>query len=447
MAATTEPTTTADVVALHNQLTRLLFANFHRKLTFEEASEAAAEALAEADRAMAGGQQIGNLNAWLRTAAWRNAISMIRHLEGEGRRKRLRPVDISEQREWRQDPRDVEDEILTRAGRRTEHHALARVWARLKPDEQRAVYLRYFDELSVDEVLQILGCSRHHYENLTKRALRKLREALVEGADDVGCRACRTAIVDSRFAPLPPDAAAERDAHLSSCLMCKAFQRRQRGLIAVLPLPAVGFADRLVARFHAFGGTGSAQHGEVAAGAVAAAGAGTTAGAGAVSAGGGGLLTLGAAGKTAAVLCSAGAVTAGVCATVAPLRDATTKKSPAARVAKAAAPKRPASQPPPLVPVTPRTQATPASPPRSAQRPAAAAVRRTAAIERRERTERARKASSPFLPESAAPPRPTASSPATAAARPVTYSSTASPHGSARPASSESTAFSEEFTP
>ncbi len=53
MATAATPTTTAEVAALHDRLTRFVFANFHRKLTFDEASEAAAEALAEADRAVA----------------------------------------------------------------------------------------------------------------------------------------------------------------------------------------------------------------------------------------------------------------------------------------------------------------------------------------------------------------------------------------------------------
>jgi len=37
----------------------------------------------------------------------------------------------------------------------------------------------------------VLGCSRHHYENLTKRGLRKLRHALVQAVDGDACRACR----------------------------------------------------------------------------------------------------------------------------------------------------------------------------------------------------------------------------------------------------------------
>jgi RNA polymerase sigma factor (sigma-70 family) len=226
MAATAAPVTTAEVAALHDRLTRFVYANFHRKLTFEEARDAAAEALGAADRAVAAGKEITDFNAWLCTAAWRDAISMVRRLEGEGRRKRLRPVDVSEQGEWLLDERDVEGEILSAHGRRAEREALTAMWARLKPDEQRALYLRYFDELPVDEVLQLLGCSRHHYENLTKRGIRKLREALVAGTADEACRDCRGTIVDSKLVELDPAQVVRRDAHLSSCLTCRAFQRR-----------------------------------------------------------------------------------------------------------------------------------------------------------------------------------------------------------------------------
>ncbi|HEX8121218.1 MAG TPA: sigma-70 family RNA polymerase sigma factor [Solirubrobacteraceae bacterium] len=451
MAALAEPTTTAEVRALHDRLTRFVYANFHRKLSFEEASDAAAEALGEADRAQAAGQRIVNLNAWLSTAAWRNAVSLIRRIEGEGRRKRLRPVDVSEQGEWLLDESDLEDEILTQHTREAEREALAEVWAQLKADEQRALYLRYFDEMPVDEVLGILGCSRHHYENLTKRGLRKLREALIAGVRDEACRACRTAIVDAKLVALDDADVARRDAHLSSCLACRAFQRRQRGLIAVLPLPAAGLLDRMAARLHGIvGGAGDLTHpGEAAAGSVALAGAGATAGAAGASGAAGGLLSIGGAAKTLAVLCSAGAATAGLCATT----GNSPQHKPKPRVARAvASDARPA---PPVVgaatTATPRptpptlTHATRPRPPVAP--PTSAVTRRRQRIEARAREDAARKASSPFLPESAAPaPAPARRSPMT-----TTFSArntpAAPPAGAPTAAAPSRTAFSQEFTP
>jgi RNA polymerase sigma factor (sigma-70 family) len=453
MAAVAAPVTTAEVVALQDRLTRFVFASFHRKLSFDEASDAAAEALAEADRAVARGQQIADLNAWLCTAAWRNAISMVRRLEGEGNRKRVRPVDISEHGEWLLDERSAHDDLIDADGKRADRQALAQAWSTLKSDEQRALYLRYFDELPVDEVLALLGCSRHHYENLTKRGVRKLREALVSGAGDAACRTCRAAIVESRLMPLDDARIAARDAHVSACLACRAFERRQRGLIAALPLPAVGLLDRIAARVQAvLGGGDVTQPSEAAAGTVALAGAGT--GAGAVGAGSaaGGLLTAGGVAKALAVVCSAGAVTAGVCATAVPSSRSERKepRAAAARTAMKPKPRRAAARP--LVPVTrsvPRApvRSRPATPPAT---PSGAPLQESRAAARAARSEAARKASSPFLPESAAPPsRHRAAAPPRPQA--ATFSSTeaptATPAPSPRATPSERAAFSEEFTP
>jgi RNA polymerase sigma factor (sigma-70 family) len=446
------PSTTADVAAIHDRLTRFLFANFHRKLTFEESSEAAAEALAEADRATAAGKRIENLDGWLCTAGWRNAISAVRRLEGEGRVRRLRPVDISEQGEWLLDERQPHEEVVARAGRRGEHEALAAAWARLKPDEQRAIYLRYFDELPVDEVLVLLGCSRHHYENLTKRAIRKLREALVEGVRDESCRACRTAIVESKVCALASDVVAARDAHLSSCLPCRAFSKRQHGLIAVLPLPAAGLVDRVVARLHSIGSGATSHPAEAAAGSAALAAAGTSAAGGGIGAGG--LLGIGGA-KGLAVLCSAGAATIGVCVTIAPPKKP--PREPAERRVVAAKPRdvEPRTPPPVVAVATP----APSGATRATMSPAASAppvqrTNRTDPTASRTHDEAARRTSSPFLPESAAPPpRDTMTALSAQRRERVTFSSAGSPAAAAAPSaptsstSSGRTAFSEEFTP
>ena len=454
MAVAAAPSTTAEVAALHDRLTRFVFANFHRKLTFEDARDAASEALTAADRALASGRPIADLNAWLCTAAWRDAISMVRRIEGEGRRKRLRPIDVDEQAERLRDERDLEGEVLATAGRRGDHAALERAWGELKPDERRALYLRYFDELPVDDVLQILGCSRHHYENLTKRGLRRLREALVEDVADDACRACREAVLESRVGELAAAEVARRDAHLGSCLPCRAFERRQRGLIALLPLPAAGVVDGVLARLHGVLGNGAAQHGEAAAESAAVAAAGSAgAGAAGVTGAAGGLLAVGGAAKTLAVVCSAGAIAAGVCATVTAPEEPGSPQRPA-EVADKSLPDHLGSARRP-VPVTARAAAPTASAP-----PTETAARRTrpgsAGAARYRGEAAARAASSPFLPESATAPqaRRAPAAPDTTVFRGSDASSppgsTGTLAGSQRGASSHAsskTAFSEEFTP
>src|SRR3954470_10034391 len=88
--------TTQEVLAVHERLARYVHGHFRRKLTMEEARDVAAEALAEADRAVELGQRILDLERWLRRAAWRNALDAVRRMEGEGKQTRQRPVDLAD---------------------------------------------------------------------------------------------------------------------------------------------------------------------------------------------------------------------------------------------------------------------------------------------------------------------------------------------------------------
>ena len=161
------PVTTAEVQAAHERLARYIYGHFRRKLTFEDARDAAAEALGEADRAVEGGATIENLDRWLKRAAWRNALDAIRRAEGEGDRPRprVRPLELDDVGAT---AADAEHEtLLEEDARAADARAIATAWASLKPDEQRVLHLRYFDETPVDQVLELLGCSRHHLGGLS----------------------------------------------------------------------------------------------------------------------------------------------------------------------------------------------------------------------------------------------------------------------------------------
>jgi len=319
------------------------------------------------------------------------------------------------------------------------------------PTSSAPLHLRYFDELPVPAVLELLDCSRDHYENLTKRALRKLRDALVGGTREEGCRRCRTLVLEAQDAPLAAARAVERDAHLDGCLACRAFLRRSRGLMAALPLPAVGLADRLLARLQGhFAAAPDA--GEAVAGATAVAGAGAMAGgAGTATTGALGLAGASGVAKAVAIVCSAGAVTAGVCLPVA-TRDDEPRRPPVERRAAAAAA--------PTTAAPPATAPAPAITPPPAASPSDAPAQSADTERRRSRPSEPKpdpdRETSPFLPESAAPearPAPAAlpASPAptgnAAASTSSTPPATADPaplrHATAAPQS----AFSQEFTP
>jgi len=312
------PATTQQVLAVHERLARYVHGHFRRKLTIDDAYDIAAEALAEADRATQDGQHILDLEAWLRRAAWRNALDAVRRTEGEGKQPRERPVDLADHVERLADPDPGHQDLLNTSAHATDARALQKAWAALRPEEQRALHLRYFDELDVPDILGVLGCSRHHYDNLVKRGLSKLRKALVADTGDHACRQARTLVLQANFGLLDTAAAAQRDAHLDFCLACRAFARRKQGLIAALPLPAVGLIDRLAARLHGHPLTATElpQHGDTVVGGVALASAGATVSGGAAATASG--LIAGSAAKALAVACTAGAVTAGVCTSPGP---------------------------------------------------------------------------------------------------------------------------------
>lgn len=422
MAPTDRPRSTAEVSAAQDALVRYLHPHFRRKLTLEELRDVAAEALGEADRARDRGEQIAHFDRWLKRAAWHNALDAIRRTEGEGQqpRPRLRPLDTdahgvlvtdAEREEFeRDDARDVDA------------RAVARAFERLKPDEQRALRLRYFDELPVEQVMSLLGCSRHRYENLCKRGLHKLRNALVADVDNDTCRAARSLVVLSELAALDRDGVATRDAHLESCVACRAFAARRQGLIAMLPLPTAGVVERLMSRVQQLLPV-THQHGEAITGSLALSGAGTA--------------------KTLAVVCSAGAVTAGVCATTVPGPKPDSAISAKAERRVAQAPASAAASPAPDLSVGVSQR-----PPATVQPPAGSAPQPDRSRDEQDDREAARDAS-PFLPESAAasggvdaPAEGPTALPATADPAPGP-----APSSDPNPATKTTSSFSQEFTP
>jgi RNA polymerase sigma factor (sigma-70 family) len=264
--------TTAELVATHERLTRYVHGHFKRKLTYEDARDASAEALAELDRASG---TIVEPERWLRRAAWRNALDMIRKAEGEGKTPRERPSALGDDVDRLPDHETPEGVLLKAALHDADTAALAEAVKALKPDEHRALHLRYIDDLDVPSIIDILGCSRHQYESLHKRGLKKLREALVAPATTTACRSARALILASAFGGLDSDDAVRRDAHVETCLSCRAFARRRDGLLAALPLPAApGILGRLAALLGG-GGAATAKVAAVCATCAVATGAGT----------------------------------------------------------------------------------------------------------------------------------------------------------------------------
>ena len=233
MGAQAIPMTTAQVAVEHQDLARYLHARLAHRVTFEEARDAAAEALVEAQRVMASGAVIADRRRWLRRTAWHKAIDMARRHEGQGENRRRRPVSLSlvEDHDARASVPGPDEEVADHAARHADARALWAAWGHLGADEQRALAMRYFQGRPVGEVLSALGCTRSHYDNVVKRALRILRRELVAMSAEAGCRTCRQLIFHGSQGALSGVQAAQRDAHLAGCLSCRAYAHYHSGML------------------------------------------------------------------------------------------------------------------------------------------------------------------------------------------------------------------------
>jgi RNA polymerase sigma factor (sigma-70 family) len=223
--------TTAEVEALHARLTAYLHAHFRHNLTREEASDAAAEALAEAEQAARRGHEIRDVDRWVKRAGWRNALSEVRRQQGEAAVPRQRPQTLDPLADAISDGRDETQAALDADAHRTDADVLAAALATLPPVHRRVLRMRYFDERPVPEILDELGCTRHQYENTTKRALRMLRRHLGRTTGDRACAEYRMLAARSANRPLPPAVLVRRDVHRESCLSCRAYTRTEDGLM------------------------------------------------------------------------------------------------------------------------------------------------------------------------------------------------------------------------
>ena len=350
----------AQIAAREGELARSLHAQFRRRLTAEDTRDAVADAIAVAlsSHTELDGLASEQLEAWVRTRAYRNAIDQIRALDGYAAEKRKAAVSVEDYAEtltgddvWQ----GVDDELAERFADGAAAQSLALALERLTPDERRLLRLRHFDGLDVKTIAALLDIHPKKYERLHTRAIGKLRTIFIETTASEHCDPVRALIARSRRAALAPALSAEIAAHVEACEQCRGYEKRSLKLIAALPLPAPALADRVWARIQEFAPNVGSHSESLAAGATGAVGAG----AGGTAAGGGILAGLGA---KAAVVCGGAAVTAtcvGALAVPIVTRDAPERKPPAReaqRQAQRPAP-RPAPPPPPAAAAVARTPA------------------------------------------------------------------------------------------
>ena len=288
------------IAAREGELTRWLHAQFRRRLTAEDTRDAIADAITTAhmSRDELDGLDPAQLEAWVRTRAYRNAIDQIRAIDGYGAEKRKASVsvdDYAERLATDDDPwQGLDDELAELTSDSTAERSLALAIERLTPDERRLLRLRHYDGLDVKTIATLLDIHPKKYERLHTRAIGKLRTIFIETTASEHCEPVRSLIARSRREALAPELSAEVAAHVEACEQCRAYEKRSLKLIAALPLPAPALLDRFWSRMQDFV-PGAGAHGDAAA------------------AGGGGAVStsiLAGLGAKAAVICGGAAVTA-----------------------------------------------------------------------------------------------------------------------------------------
>lgn len=299
-----------EIAAREGELARSLHAQFRRRLTAEDTRDAVADAIAVALGAGAELEELGpqQLEAWVRTRAYRNAIDQIRAIDGYGAEKRRATVSVEDYAETLPEESDwegLDDELAARFTDGAAAESLALAIERLTPDERRLLRLRHYDGLDVKTIAALLDIHPKKYERLHTRAIGKLRTIFIETTASEHCEPVRALIARSRREALAPALSAEIAAHVEACEQCRAYEKRSLKLIATLPLPAPALADRFWSRLQELAPGVGGHSDAIAAGTTGAVGAG--AGAGGTAAGGGILAGLGA---KAAIVCGGAAVTA-----------------------------------------------------------------------------------------------------------------------------------------
>ncbi len=130
------------IAAREGELTRWLHAQFRRRLTAEDTRDAIADAITTAhmSRDELDGLDPAQLEAWVRTRAYRNAIDQIRAIDGYGAEKRKASVsvdDYAERLATDDDPWQGLDDELADAHLRQHRRAQPRARDRA-PDARRA---------------------------------------------------------------------------------------------------------------------------------------------------------------------------------------------------------------------------------------------------------------------------------------------------------------------
>jgi RNA polymerase sigma factor (sigma-70 family) len=240
------------VIAHQDDYVRHIHGHFFRTLS----SAACADAVQDAFIAASQSEDFSGLDddqcgAWIRTRAYRNAIDQVRLLKGRpdrGAPERAGMVSLDEFA--LETLPGAPDGVGDDDPREDDAAAVLEAFHRLPDAEQRVIGLRHLDNLDRSACARLLGLSETQYKRKHTDAVRRLINLVIQTRPHDTCLQARTLIDLSVNDTLDRDSLARRDAHLAGCPHCRQYQRRSRGLLIFVPLPALAFSDRFAARLH-----------------------------------------------------------------------------------------------------------------------------------------------------------------------------------------------------
>src|SRR3954451_12984579 len=223
--------------------------NLHRELgriaSREDCQDAVQDALTDALRRP--GLSVDNLGGWVVVIARRRLLDDHRAKVGRSKDKRKRrtfvPAEADDLAEQRISTTELV-ELLENGAARDASEALAR----LSGEQQRLLTLS-LEQTQYPEVAEIFGITPKAAKERTRRAWNALRQAFIETARDEPGAQVRRMLVRRRSR----GAAGEEErraliAHLETCLPCRAYEKRMKGLIATSPGPTFPFWQQLIMR-------------------------------------------------------------------------------------------------------------------------------------------------------------------------------------------------------
>jgi DNA-directed RNA polymerase specialized sigma24 family protein len=317
---------------------RIAYGRLKSVITWEDAEDIVSDALLRADRtAEKNPPAAGQEEAWFGRIVIRTGIDFIRARDGRtrnGKSRRPKVLSLTALADVGHEPSDQgfdfgarlsslpDDTMGDASERRHAAEIVDRAFAQLDPGEVELIKLRHLvgPDCSRARLAEMAGLTVAEFRWRYTKAWSRFIRAVETDAPTPRCEHVRQLIGNLDAGVVTASAAQEVDSHILDCPSCRVFARESYRALELIPfIPTAGLAERWCAR----AGWWWERSGNEA---VAGAGAGA-AGVGLASLFGSGGLA--GALKVAAVVCSATAVTAGICGGIVAVVGELSKPAPA----------------------------------------------------------------------------------------------------------------------